>query len=269
MIRRLLPGVLALATLLTPLATGVDDGGDLVNAVLGKASFRTEFNTSPAGAGETLRIRTHLAAVAERLARTDVSALPPGLRHARARNIERLITYTRAARFPTKPAGIPGRVPNFLDENGAVCAVGYLIEQDLGRGAVEAIAREYQFDYIPYIDSPVVAEWQARSGLTPLELAMIQPEYGGPEPEPDAGFSDEDVLVLLLVTGDVVSSIVNITVVTEQDGNRAAGFLGILFGAFSIAYDTHRDDPTGWVTAAGAISALLGTVSLGLASVRL
>lgn len=254
--------VIVLVVLLVPLATGRHDGGDLVNAVLGNSSFRAG---SAGDATDLVRIRAHLAAVIDRLSRADTSHLTPLQREARARNIARLVAYARAGRFPHNPAGMPGRVPNFLDDSGAVCAVGYLIEQDCGSGAVEAIAREHQFDYVPYIDSQIVADWQAASGLSALELAMIQPTYGGGNNPPETheeGVSDEDVLIGVLLTADVLSTIFNVAYIDRGSGSQTAGGIGILCGAVSVLYDVNREDPTDYLTVGGVVAGALGVVSL-------
>ncbi len=175
-----LPALFALIALSFPASTGSFDGGDLINAVLGNSTTPG----LPAGADETVRIQTHLFSVVERLSATDMQGLSPELCRARARNIVRLLRYASAGQFPSKPDGIPGRVPNFMDDDGALCAVGYLVAEDLGIEAVRRIAGEHQFDYVPYINSPLLAQWQTQSGLTPLELAMIQPTYDGPHDQP-------------------------------------------------------------------------------------
>lgn len=165
----------ALIALSFPFVTGSQDGGDLINAVLGNSTTPG----LPAGADETVRIQTHLFSVVERLSTSDMHGLSPELRRARARNIVRLVQYASVGQFPRNPGGMPGRVPNFVDDEGALCAVGYLMSEDLGVDAVKQIAHDHQFDYVPYIDSPALMEWQEHSGLTPLELAMIQPTYRG------------------------------------------------------------------------------------------
>lgn len=159
-----------------PFATGDSDGGNLVNAVLGNGSVS-------ASAGETARVRAHLETVLHRLTQADVSSLTPPLRDARARNIARLREYARDGLFPSKPASIPWRVPNFVDDSGALCAVGYLLERDRGMAAVAQVASDHQLDYVPYIDTPVLAEWQQTSGLSVTELAMIQPTYDYRDPK--------------------------------------------------------------------------------------
>lgn len=261
--------VLLLASIaLLPTSSGHQDGGDLVNAVLG--------NPSQTFSSEQARIRAHLEAVAERLARVDDSSLAPALRDARQRNLDRLRAYARAGAFPSKPAHMPGRIPNFLDDRGNVCAVGYLVEQDLGRDAVVAVARDYQFDYVPYIDSPALADWQATSGLSTLELAMIQPNYDGggggypPPPPPtygtflwNGGWTNEDLLLAGLLTSNLVTSIANFAYLSEGRGHVIGGWFGIFSGAASFIYGISADEPA--FTAAGVMAGAIGATSFGLA----
>ncbi|HEX6792135.1 MAG TPA: hypothetical protein VF247_12560 [Candidatus Krumholzibacteria bacterium] len=252
--------LVALVTLILPVSTGRQDGGDLVNAVLGNRMAPARY------ANETQRIRTHLLSVAAKLERVDARQMTPALRTARLRNLERLVEYARACRFPRNPATMPGRAPNFMDSEGAVCAVGYLVEQDLGRDAVVEITHDHQFDYVPYIDSPVLATWQATSGLTVTELAMIQPTYGGggDVDDDDSGISNEDVLAISLMAADVVSSVVNLTYVSNGKGSRLWGGVGLFVGAFSIMHDRNRDDPTGYLTVGGIAAAALGAASVAI-----
>jgi hypothetical protein len=237
--------------ILIPTTSGHQDGGNLVNAVLGNASG---FELM----GETERIRAHLEGVANRLSRADNSSLDEAERYARTRNIERLREYARAEQFPSKPASIPGRIPNFLDVRGNVCAVGFLVEQDLGRDAVVAIAREHQFDYVPYIDAPVLAQWQAASGLSKQELAMIQPSYGdgGMGRIESPGYvSDETALSIGLITLNVVTSLVNFSHLSESNGDVITGFIGTLGGALTFVLAPSN-------TAAHASAAMAGAFGL-------
>ncbi len=257
--------VLLLASIaLLPTSSGHQDGGDLVNAVLG--------NSSQTFSSEQARIRAHLEAVAERLARVDDSSLAPALRDARQRNLDRLRAYARAGAFPRKPANMPGRIPNFLDDRGNVCAVGYLVEQDLGRDAVVAVARDYQFDYVPYIDSPALADWQATSGLSTLELTMIQPQYGEPDPPTSppsinfwsgGGWTNEDLLLAGLLTSNLVTSIANFAYLSEGRGHVIGGWFGIFSGAASFIYGISAEEPA--FTAAGVMAGAIGATSFGLA----
>src|SRR5690349_18824885 len=121
---KVLLAIVALTVMCLPLSTGHQDGGDLVNAVIGNS------DSIPRCANESARIRAHLLRVAERLTATPPNHVTAVERSARARNIERLVEYANAGRFPHNPASIAGRAPNFMDDAGNVCAVGYLVEQD-------------------------------------------------------------------------------------------------------------------------------------------
>ncbi len=240
--------------LLVPVSLGGIDGGNLVNAVVG--------NVADPAASEIDRIRIHLEAVADRLEHSNLPA-DEALRLARARNVDRLRAYAAAEQFPNKPAGIPGRIPNFLDNDGNVCAVGYLVEQDLGRGAVEYIARDHQFDYVPYIDSATLAEWQATSGLSVTELAMIQPAYRDPEPPPTGvtieAHESNNWAPILFLTGDVVMSLANFSQMSSAGGDVVFGFLGVMMGAGSYLYGERNDGDAYRV--GGAMSAAFGLAS--------
>ncbi|HYR99459.1 MAG TPA: hypothetical protein VEO58_10615 [Gemmatimonadales bacterium] len=92
--------------------------------------------SNPAAA-ETAQIRARLAAVERNLRARDVSALPPGERVARSRNLDVLHEYWVRGVFP-KNTSVPGaRVPVFVDRYGTRCAMAYLIEQS-GRGDLVA-----------------------------------------------------------------------------------------------------------------------------------
>jgi hypothetical protein len=265
-IMKVLLAIVALTVMCLPLSTGHQDGGDLVNAVIGNSTPSSHYPN------EQARIRAHLLTVARRLNVADASHMTTAQRDARAKNIARLVRYADAGRFPHNPASIAGRAPNFMDDEGNVCAVGYLVEQDKGLAAVREIARDHQYDYVPYIDSPVLAEWQTTSGLTPLELAMIQPTYCSGKPEgcsaavapDDSGISGQDVAVISMAAVDVVTSIFNFTYVMNGNGNQIWGGIGLFVGAVSIAFDQSLDDSSNYLTAAGIVSAALGATSFGM-----
>lgn len=149
-----------------------------INAIVGDASFHETFGTAPdATIGEDLRIGTHLAWVLRRLSGVPAAGVPAELRAVRARNLGRLADYIARGTFPRNPASVRGRAPNFLDAQGRICAVGHLVREDLGPAAIAAINRRYQFAHIEDMASAELATWQATSGLTLRELAMIQPAY--------------------------------------------------------------------------------------------
>lgn len=150
----------------------------VVNAVIGDVSFFHTFGRLPnEGDDEDLRLQTHLRYVEQVLRGRDVSHLSSAQRAARASILDVLHEYHVAGFFPRNRA-LPGRRPVFVDTvSGAVCAVGYLIEQTRGRDVVEAVNADFQYASIFQIDAPVLDAWLDEHGLTRVEAAMIQPFY--------------------------------------------------------------------------------------------
>lgn len=168
-----------------------------VNAIIGDDSYIARFGTRPgAGVDEDLRLRVHLEYVEKLLRAADTSALSGEQRASRARMLDLLHAYHVRGVFPRNES-FSERRPHFIDANGRICAVGYLIEQTAGRAAAEAINAKFEWAYLLDMDDPALAEWARASGLSAIELAMIQPSY---EPPPDlvklgaAGFSRQRIL---------------------------------------------------------------------------
>lgn len=104
----------------------------------------------------------------------DVADLTPELRAERLRNLDRLHAYRLRAEFPANDA-YPGRLrPCFIDADGNICAVGYLVEQSVGRPAAERVNARYQYATVNQIRSTELDAWIARSGFTHAEVATIQ-----------------------------------------------------------------------------------------------
>lgn len=109
---------------------------------------------------------------------------------ARTRQIERLKAYAEAGRFPRNHR-IFGRVPIFVDDDGATCAVAHLMTLD-GRGAaVKAISAADNYIYVEDARAGPLVDWVLFSGLLIEEAALIQPGYtrwrGGRGPLDAAG----------------------------------------------------------------------------------
>ncbi len=104
----------------------------------------------------------------------DVADLTPELRAERLRNLDRLHAYRVRAEFPANDA-YPGLLrPCFIDRDGNICAVGYLVEQSVGRPAAERVNARYQYATVNQIRSTELDAWIARSGFTHAEVATIQ-----------------------------------------------------------------------------------------------
>jgi hypothetical protein len=144
--------------------------------------------------------------------------------------LDELAEYRGRARFPQNDR-YPSRRPRFVDGDGDVCAVGHLIEVSAGRALTEAIARRFEYAYLLEIDEPRLAAWIASSGLSPIELAMIQPGYSRPvedhEPEP---WTETKLKVLLASFGPEVdrcgegerTRTIRITVRHEREGQEVS-----------------------------------------------
>lgn len=151
-----------------------------VNHHLGDDSFVATFGRVPdAGDSETLRMRTHLTYVHDLLAARAPAA--PELASRRAELLGYLGDYIAQGITPVNTY-VPRRSPVFIDDDGAICAVGYLIERSVGRGLPEMIAREHRTWFLEDIAAadPAVRAWIAGSGMTLTELASIQPAYSEP-----------------------------------------------------------------------------------------
>src|SRR5437879_10736852 len=137
--------------------------------------------TVAAAAGDTGRIRAHLAIVEAELRTKDVSALTPAHREARARNLDVLHEYWVRGAFPVN-TDFPGqRVPYFVDRYGTRCAMAYLIEQSGHGGLVARIATTHNTAHIRDLkDDAELVAWLRENGLTAAEAARIQPEYENP-----------------------------------------------------------------------------------------
>jgi len=168
----------ALAVLLFVATTGFRHGA---NHHLGDDSFVAAFGREPGDAdSEAVRMHTHLTYVRELLAKRD--ATRPALAARRTQMLGYLSDYIAKGTTPTNDY-VPYRNPVFIDRNGNVCAVGYLIERSVGREVAETIAAAHRLDYLEDIAAamPEVAAWIDGSGFTLDELASIQPGYSGPD----------------------------------------------------------------------------------------
>ena len=174
-----LPILLVLCFLVVgnPFSSEKIDRIDSINPVIGNESFRVRFGREPnAKDDEDLRIAIHLAYAESLLRSRDVSHLPTHLQRARQHNLNLLREYHLRGEFP-RNYDVPNRRPCFIDRDGRICAVGYLVEQTAGRDAAEGIKSLYKYAYISEMGGADVDEWIAHSGFTPEEVATIQPTY--------------------------------------------------------------------------------------------
>lgn len=148
-----------------------------VNALIGDISFVERYGSKPTVLTDyDLRIKIHLEYVEEKLRAKDVSGLTEAQRLKRQRMLALLQEYRMAGRFPRNYDYKENR-PCFIDKDGNICAVGYLVEQTAGRNVAEQINAKYKYEYLLNMQGEALERWIAASGLTKEECAMIQPTY--------------------------------------------------------------------------------------------
>jgi hypothetical protein len=150
------------------------------NHHLGDDSFVARFGRLPTTADdEHLRMKLHLEFVRAWLAARP--ATRPELAARRAELLGYLDDYIARGVTPSN-AHLPWRTAVFIDDAGAICAVGYLIERSVGRALPDQIAAEHRYDFLEDIAAamPEVDAWIRSSGFTLDELASIQPAYASP-----------------------------------------------------------------------------------------
>jgi len=150
-----------------------------INPLLHDESFIVAFGTAPdQTTNDKLRIQTHLSYAEQLLRNVPVTHLAPTLQEKRTRILDLLHQYLQAGKFPENRVYTDERRPCFIDEEGTICAVGYLIEQTKGRELAESINAKHQYDLLTDMKEAVIEDWANEFGLTVEECAMIQPTYG-------------------------------------------------------------------------------------------
>lgn len=155
------------------------DKSQLVNSILGDISYESAFGHKPdAKTDNNLRIRTHLEYVENLLRNKNVSGLSTDLQTKRNHLLDLLHDYWTNGVFPKNYDYADQRKPCFIDKDGAICAVGYLLEQTTSRQVADEINSKHKYDELLAMNNSNVDNWVLTSGLTKEECAMIQPTYG-------------------------------------------------------------------------------------------
>lgn len=209
-----------------------------VNPLLGDISFIEKFGHAPTETDDDLlRIQTHLEYVENKLRATDTKHLNEVQRKNRASLLHSLHNYWVAGIFPKNHDYKNQRRPCFIDKEGNICAVGYLIEVSAGRDAAEAINEKYKYEYIANMKGEMLENWMAENGLSREECAMIQPTYNfGPttpiQPEPIS--ENYAVLSACLMGLNTSMGIVNTMQINKGSRNNIASYLGIAGGTSAV-----------------------------------
>ncbi|HVZ79226.1 MAG TPA: tetratricopeptide repeat protein [bacterium] len=125
---------------------------------------------------EKQRIQIHLAILEKRFRAGRVRGLSKEQRSNRLHLMDLLRDYREAGKFPENHRFLK-RTPEFIGDNGAVCAVGYLVEKTAGRKAVETISHLENEALVMDMKNPLLPPWLRQWGLSCEEAAMIQPRY--------------------------------------------------------------------------------------------
>lgn len=128
---------------------------------------------------EADRVRAHLLAAEQFLRSRDVSGLSREQRERRSANIDALAEYRARGRFP-RNGEYPGRrVPYFMDSEGTLGALSYLMDRSGERDLVIRVAATHNNAYVGELAGDAdVMSWLAREGLTLEDAARIQPMHG-------------------------------------------------------------------------------------------
>lgn len=154
-----------------------------VNPIIGDLSFINKFGEKPdQTTDENLRISTHLEYVEQLLRKKDVNHLAPAQQENRVKLLDLLHDYHTAGNFPKNYDFEDQRKPCFIDKDGNICAVGYLVEQTVGLEVAQQINSLFKYANIDDMKLPALTAWIAGSGLSLRECAMIQPAYQRDEP---------------------------------------------------------------------------------------
>ena len=151
---------------------------DPINPIFGDSSFLWKYGRFPGSDDpERARVAAHLEYAEFRLRKNTPDEMDRQTFDQRMDLLNHLRDYRLAGEYPLNYERADRR-PCFIDSVGRICAVGYLMEQTIGREAAEAINQEYKYAFVGEMQGPMLSDWISGSGLSPQEFAMIQPAYG-------------------------------------------------------------------------------------------
>ena len=221
-------------TILTSCNSKSSEINQTVNAVIGDISFFETFGNQPIKhTNEDLRLQTHLKYVENILRNKYISNLTKEQQQNRLKILDLLNEYWTAGIFQRNYDYPDQRIPCFIDKDGNICAVGYLIEQTAGRQIAEEINTEFKYEYLLAMNDPTVDSWIQSRGLTKEECAMIQPTYG-------PIVTDNYITPAYGVSSSLVGGLnlslntINRIQISKGDNNKTVAILGLISGAGQI-----------------------------------
>ncbi|WP_310390901.1 hypothetical protein [Hymenobacter sp.] len=236
--------------------TPVAHATDQVNVLVGNQGYLAIHGQLPAaGTNDDARVQAHLAYAERVLRQCPTAGLDPALVNRRQQMLDLLRRYWTAGVFPRNYDHPGERRPCFIDRDGRLCAVGYLVAETAGRRVAARINQAHQYDLIADMRAPELAAWVRASGLTLAECALIQPQYPGPPIAPTEVRVTTSYAVGSAIWGGVnaMFAVANATQFNQPSPGRGAAYAGalsgtgqILFGAFHLPTDQAGVDYFGW-----------------------
>jgi len=229
--------LLLIAILLWSFSGAETDRTQTVNPIIGDASFISKFGYEPnTTADNDLRIKTHLEYAEHLLRSKEVSYLSPELQKNRVMLLDLLHDYWTKGVFPKNYDYTDQRKPCFIDKDGTICAVGYLIEQTAGRNIAEYINQKFKYDEVLAMHDEQIETWISQSGLSKEECATIQPTYGNPIYYYDNNYiSPEYGITSSVLTGlNIAMSAVNTVQIGLDNNDKLMPIMGIISGTSQI-----------------------------------
>jgi hypothetical protein len=207
-----------------------------VNPILHDESYIAFYGTLPdANTNEHERVQLHLLYAELLLQNADITNLTTAQQAKRTYVLDLLHQYALNGVFPTNRAYPDERKPCFIDADGTICAVGYLVEQTKGRQMAEQINAKHQYDLLLDMNEPAIKAWANEYGLTLEECAMIQPTYGTP-PASQTSYADIKAgygISSGLVGGtNIAVNIINLS--RRFNHSRTFSYIGLVTGAGQV-----------------------------------
>ncbi|MFZ1321766.1 MAG: hypothetical protein WAT71_09450 [Ignavibacteria bacterium] len=211
-----------------------------VNQIIKDKSFVSKFGFLPtAETDEVLRIKTHLEYVEQFLRNKKTEGISATLIENRNNLLNILHQYIVEENFPSNYDYEGQRLPCFIDKNGKICAVGYLIEKSAGRGVAEDINLRHKYDLIMEMNDESVNEWIERSGLTKAECAMIQPGY-------EYGYDNNPISTSYIIfssafiASSLTFSMLNAVNISKETKSIDIPIVGLTVGTAQIIYGAYN-----------------------------
>lgn len=219
-------------TILSNCSRKSDNFNQSVNVIIGDISFMETFSQKPTQeTDEILRLQTHLKYVEKLLRSKNVPSLTKEQKENRLKMLDLLNEYWTVGLFPKNYDYPDQRIPCFIDKDGNICAVGYLIEQTAGQEVTEEINSKFKYEYLLAMNDQKIDSWIAESGLTKEECAMIQPAYNPVKTVNTQAYKVSSALIggLNLYMGTI-----NGIHISKGSSNKTVPILGLISGAGQI-----------------------------------